>query len=63
MTNNNKIINNTNVDMTNIIFKMDIIRFSKRTLQADEPKHESNALFHVKYFPPIENSYKIINIA
>ncbi len=27
------------------------------------PEHESNAQFHVKYFPPIEKSYKNINVA
>ncbi len=51
MTNNNTKINNTNVDMTNSIFTLKLHGYCfLKGLRS--PEHESNAQFHVKYFPP-----------
>ncbi len=58
MTNNNlKKIYNT-VDMTNIIHlkaKWISFAFLKGLCRQRSPEYDSNAQFHVKYFPPIEN--------
>ncbi len=47
--------------MTNIsLYKAMWILFAflKGLCRQRSPEHESNAQFHVKYFPPIEKSYK-----
>ncbi len=51
MTNDYKKNYNTNVDITNSIFTLKLHGYYiLKGLRS--PEHESNARFHVKYFPP-----------